>query len=35
MTAVFARGPAWRVLDILIGVIMWSIAARLVADIWR
>jgi L-lysine exporter family protein LysE/ArgO len=35
LTPIFARPAAWRVLDILIGVIMWSIAARLAIDVWR
>jgi L-lysine exporter family protein LysE/ArgO len=27
----FARPRAWRVLDVLIGIVMWAIALRLVA----
>jgi L-lysine exporter family protein LysE/ArgO len=34
LTPIFARPAAWRILDILIGLVMWSIAARLIADIW-
>jgi L-lysine exporter family protein LysE/ArgO len=34
LTPVFARPAAWRVLDILIGLVMGSIAIRLVAEIW-
>jgi arginine exporter protein ArgO len=34
MTPIFARATAWRALDVMIGIIMWSIAVRLVADIW-
>jgi L-lysine exporter family protein LysE/ArgO len=35
MTPIFARATAWRALDVMIGIIMWSIAVRLVSDIWR
>ena len=31
---IFARPRAWQVLDILIGVVMLAIAARLVAEAW-
>jgi L-lysine exporter family protein LysE/ArgO len=34
LTPFFARPAAWRLLDILVGIVMWSIAARLAADIW-
>lgn len=34
LTPVFARPAAWRVLDILIGIVMWAIAARLAVDAW-
>jgi L-lysine exporter family protein LysE/ArgO len=34
LTPLFARPAAWRVLDSLIGFVMWSIALRLIADIW-
>jgi L-lysine exporter family protein LysE/ArgO len=30
---IFARPGAWRVLDIAIGIVMWTIAARLVASL--
>jgi L-lysine exporter family protein LysE/ArgO len=33
LTPIFARPAAWRVLDILIGIIMWSIAARLAMEV--
>jgi L-lysine exporter family protein LysE/ArgO len=32
LAPIFARATAWRVLDILIGLVMWTIAARLIAD---
>ncbi len=32
---VFARPRAWQVLDTLIGLVMFAIAARLVAEAWR
>jgi L-lysine exporter family protein LysE/ArgO len=31
----FARPMAWRVLDVLVTLVMWSIAASLAADVWR
>jgi L-lysine exporter family protein LysE/ArgO len=34
LTPVFARPASWRALDILIGIIMWSIAARLAMEVW-
>lgn len=33
LTPLFSRPAAWRILDIAIGIIMWSIAARLVGEI--
>ena len=30
----FARPAAWRVLDFLIGIVMWAIAARLAVEAW-
>ena len=33
LAPLFARTTAWRVLDILIGLIMWLLAARLLADL--
>jgi L-lysine exporter family protein LysE/ArgO len=32
LTPVFTRPRAWQILDILIGLIMWTIAARLVVE---
>jgi L-lysine exporter family protein LysE/ArgO len=31
----FARPAAWRFLDLLIGVVMWAITARLVLEAWN
>jgi len=31
----FARPAAWRLLDLLIGLVMWAIAARLVLEAWK
>lgn len=33
LTPLFARPTAWRVLDILIGIVMWSIALQLLATV--
>jgi L-lysine exporter family protein LysE/ArgO len=33
LTPIFARPAAWRVLDILIGIVMWGIAARLALEV--
>jgi len=30
----FSRPSAWRILDVLIGLIMWAIAGRLIVEIW-
>jgi L-lysine exporter family protein LysE/ArgO len=32
LAPVFARPRAWQILDIAIAVVMWAIAARLVAE---
>ena len=34
LTPIFARPAAWRVLDLLIGVIMWTIGAKLAMELW-
>ena len=33
LAPLFARPSAWRILDIGIGIVMWSLAARLVAGV--
>jgi L-lysine exporter family protein LysE/ArgO len=33
LAPLFARPNAWRILDITIGIVMWSLAAMLVAGI--
>ncbi len=33
LAPLFRKPIAWRVLDVLIGIVMWGIAARLVADV--
>jgi L-lysine exporter family protein LysE/ArgO len=33
LTPIFARPAAWRLLDVLIGIIMWGIAARLAMEV--
>jgi L-lysine exporter family protein LysE/ArgO len=35
LTPLFARPPAWRILDVFVAVVMWGIAASLVLELWR
>ena len=35
LAPVFARPRAWTVLDIAIALVMWSIAAALIASVWE
>jgi len=34
LAPLFSRPAAWRILDGLIGIVMWAIAVRLVLEIW-
>ncbi|HVY20397.1 MAG TPA: LysE/ArgO family amino acid transporter [Bauldia sp.] len=35
LAPLFARSMAWRILDVLVAIVMWGIAASLAVELWR